>query len=432
MIVLPFCNYENYVGLTYEAMNLVIATEDVNFSIKMGAAVLLIHFLVSFGWKNERFRPDPYEATFGDMTFYLWCAFGFALIMGSMGLAWYFGTGRAGVEGTRLPFKLSGVINFFAYYFPTFYVIFITENFLKRGKSLMIPILLVCVLFGVQMIVVLSKSALIYGILLVLVYLLLSRKLDYRPMLGLACVMIGAFVMGSFVSSYRDSLRFDFKIVKVAELDAGYSAMSYVHRIFREGMLFQKFHAYSNISDLGESLEMANYNPSDLNTYIMDKTPTYAVHSSGCSTLVAFYSFGMPFAFLAAFVMSATTVFFDYKLPRLKGVFSSVFIRSYLVYFVVLSWFYLAFAQIIGVLAGNMAGLVVWCVIPAIVFVLFYGYVRLCCRKREIAPFSPDSPAGPQPPMGGRRPGPPRGAPVGGATARRAIPHRHFSPCRTM
>lgn len=380
LIVLPTLLYSDYIQTYYQNSELMIMVENVNFCISIGGGVLAILFFSSIWKVNSLFVSDNKIPTASDQKFYAVSAFLFVVIITCIALAKLLGTAIIGTENVYLPFKMSGIINFLAFYFPTFYFLYLLDNVYKRGFSIFWVLGISVIICGAQMYVSLSKATFLFGLTQIFVYVLIARKFKNAYMLPLSILFILAFTVGSFMSTYRDSTVLDLKTRSITDLEAGFSATAYVHRIFAEGVLLQKFNAYSKISDTREDLKDFNYHPSYVHTYAIDRTPPTMLHSSGSAPLAGAYLFGVQYVFLTALILGLLAMYFDYNLPRLKSVFSNVMMRSYLVYFV---FIYLLNAGLPAFVHSLLTfnGFSINVAIPMLLIFITWCYLKFGCKN---------------------------------------------------
>lgn len=379
--VLTMGFYDMYLDLEFMSAKLFVIEEDINFTIKIGALALFLHFMISFWSKNEKEPEDKYRPSMATPTFAVIAAGMFCVIMGALVLANVFHTAELGATVTRLPFKLTGLINYFALYFPFFYFIMIMDFCLKRKINIILPIIVVLIITAAQFYVSLSKGSIVVGFLLVLFYVALARRLTNGLLGTFAILLLMAFVAGSFMNSYRGSKR-GIRALEINELEASYSAWGFVHRIFREGVLLQKFHSFSQGKSLREELDAAGKDPVMMHTYFIDRTPPGMVHSSGCTPLAGLYAFGTPYYILGASFLSLLALLSDKLLPKLKGPMSSPLFRAYFVYYFSLFVAYMSFFQFLYACI-KFEGMVVNLFFPMSIFVWIILYLKFYNKRVE-------------------------------------------------
>ncbi|CDE84363.1 unknown [Coraliomargarita sp. CAG:312] len=381
MIVMPVLLFNIYSDSIYPNAQLVITPKDINFSILIGVMVLTIHFFASYFYKNDKYSNTDYYPSISEMMFWILAVMGATLWFCALVAAKYFGTGTLSMEGNLLPYKMSGVINFFAYYFPSFYVLFLLDGVLKFKRNIFLALIPILCLSALTAYVSLSKAAVIAPMVMIGLYIVLSRRMTFGVAIMGGILLFLAFLSGSYISSFRESLH-TIRYKTWNEMTADYGALDYLHRVFRDGTLFQKFHAYSDTVDLSQELESYGNNPSDLHTYGIDKTPLNSMHSSGCSTLVSVYCFGLQYVPVAVVIMSLVTLFIDYGLPRSKWIFSSLLFRTYITFYVCLMMFNLSMVQFLSPIFFGSGNVITGVLIPLAILFAYVIYIAFFCRKR--------------------------------------------------
>ena len=336
MVVCPTIFFDSYAGMVYKKIvgaETAISPTDVSFTIYMGVFSLFLLFISSIWWRNDRTPETDYTPALTREQVIFWSivlasiAFTSALVSNIMGL------GRFGEQSVYLPFKLTGIINYFSFGFTWFLNFFILDAFAKKRISLIFAIGIVILLTFNASAASLSKGQLISPIAGIIIYLIITKKFTVGASMTMALLFAFVFIAASFLSGYRDSRQHIYTKGFGGEA-ANYSMMKYTHRIFSDGITFMKFHSNATQQDLHTMLKHWNYNVSDVHTYAIDGKPleSTSTHSTGCVNLPAAYLFGFPFFIIFTMLAGLAASYIDYGLPRSNSIFCSTIFRVYAAY----------------------------------------------------------------------------------------------------
>ena len=224
MIVMPVLLFNIYSDSIYPNAQLVITPKDINFSILIGVMVLTIHFFASYFYKNDKYSNTDYYPSISEMMFWILAVMGATLWFCALVAAKYFGTGTFNMEGNLLPYKMSGIINFFAYYFPSFYVLFLLDGVLKFKRNIFLALIPILGLSALTAYVSLSKAAIIRPVVMIALYIVLSRRMTFWFAITGVTLLFFAFLSGSYIASFRDSLN-SIRYKTWNEMTADYGAL---------------------------------------------------------------------------------------------------------------------------------------------------------------------------------------------------------------
>lgn len=335
LIVIPTLMFDYYTAGTYMNMNgvtFMYNVKDVSFCINIGTYTMILTFLASVWCKNEKTPNFDYFLKTSKTGFYAVIAGLVALNVAALVVVKIFGLGTLGERAVLLPYKLTAITNFFAYGIAPFIQIFILDAMCKRKINILVPIGIIMAISLLAAYVSLSKGALIKPVVVIMVYVIMTKRLSAGLVYFSLALCLIAFVMASFLAAYRDSKKTIYKET-FTSAGMGYSAMQYFHRIFTDGHMFIKLNSIMGQEELFSTLKYYNYDVTAFHTYGIDQTPYHAMHSSGCVTLPGAYMFGYPFYTFIVIFISLFVLYIDYGFPRSKGMLASTMMRVFFAYY---------------------------------------------------------------------------------------------------
>ncbi len=335
MVAMPILMFNQYSLNIFTAMSgerFLYRPDDVAFCIKTGTYALAVCFFASVWWKNTKEPNFDYFPNLSKGQVIVLTIIGTGVIMSAITVAKLLGIGEFLQASTALPMKLTGVINYLAFGFFTFFELFILDAMLKKGIPFFVPFSIIIVISLFSAFGSLSKGALIVPISMLILYCIMTKRFDVPKAITILGVFVAAFILSSFLSAYRNS-RITFYSKGFGAEGADYSAIMFVHRIFSDGGTIMKIHSVMSLDDIKAHLKDYGYNPKLINTYLIDKTPSSSMHSSGCTTLVGSYMFGYTAMGIITALLSLISAWIDYRLPRAKGILASSAFRTYIVFF---------------------------------------------------------------------------------------------------
>lgn len=380
LIAMQAAFMNEYSQRIYVNTSLLIAPSDVNFAISIGGLALCVHFVCSFFFKNTQYAVSDSVPNISFLNFVILAVAGMSLMFVTACAAKHFGIGTLSQEGVLLPYKLSGLINYVNVYFTLFFYVFLLDGVMKFKKNILWAIIPIIFFVAINSYVSLSKATVLTAVAVLTLYLIASNKFKMLYMCGTIVVLAFGFILGSYMTSYRDSIS-SFRAKDFSELSADYSAMQYVHRIFPEGIVLQKFHAYFQTVDKEQTLRYYENNISELHTRGIDGYSYDTMHSSGNSTLASAYCYGDTMLLISIILMSLASVFIDYKLPKLHNLFGSAMFRGYITFFVIFLICNQYLFSMIAPFLGTDANLITSTILPVSVPVIYVLYLKLFCKN---------------------------------------------------
>ena len=353
--------------------------EDVVFCIKIGALTLFFTFISSVWWKNEEVRSCDYFWKLSDQQLYMSIIIIIFVNLSALILAKKLGTGTFGESAIQLPYKMTAIINFFAYGISCFISLFIMDTLCKKSFNVIIPIIILICLGTCESFVSLSKGAIVRQLVLILVYMIITKKLALFSSLSIAAILLFAFILGSYIAGYREAKTGIYASVDTVEM--GYSKLQYIHRIFSDGTTLMKFHSIASKDDLFSMLKACEYNVAHMQTYAIDKTPIGSMHSSGCYTIPGAYAFGYTALIVITVFISLCCSYIDYWFPRSKSILSSTMMIVFSSYYFGKNLFPTQLLEMFTKLYNGIYNNALYMVLLILLFVM---YLKFFCVRREI------------------------------------------------
>lgn len=383
MIVCPTLLYDSYIGILHKRLDgseIALANADVSFTIFIGVFSLFLLFISSIWWRNDKIPDTDYVPNISRSKVIFWTIALSSVSLVCMTISNIMGLGRLGEQSIYLPYKMTGVVNYFSFGFTWFLNFFILDSFSKKRIPIVFAIGIIILLTFNASLASLSKGQLISPIAGIIIYLIITKKFTVGFSLVMTLLFISVFIAASFLSAYRDSLQSIYSKGFGGE-GANYSIMNFTHRIFSDGMTFMKFHATASQHDLNELLKNWDYNVSDVHTYAIDgkSLATTSMHSSGCVNLPAAYLFGYPFFVIFTILASLVVSYIDYGLPRSDTIFSSTIFRVYAAY--AIARVYIA-VNILEIFTRAYNGAFAFILFPIITIMMYTIYLKFFCVKK--------------------------------------------------
>lgn len=235
------------------------------------------------------------------------------------------GLGRMGSEAVRLPFHLSGIINIFRWTFvPTIFAVLI-ENQMLQGKKIPKYVYLFFLIWCViEIFAWMSKSVLLYHLAPVALLFLLKFKPSFNKIIRLlAPILIAFFILYPIVEVMRTHDRnislvesFTSARNEVEDENDNNRLLQPLNRMFLFGAQFPQNSNYINQNELFDfsniQLLYLSGGAAGFQTFIIDRYPDGAYHSSGTSGLMdPLLHGGKGFMYIIVFLLSLMSVFVD-------------------------------------------------------------------------------------------------------------------------
>ena len=371
-VVLMLLLFDRFASYVSPGMTIAFTPQDIQFSILTGCSALMIHFFVSFWWNANHIQTFDYVPS-SFKTWILLLVGYFIVFTISAILSKIYGLSVFGGMSQRLPFKLTGIVNFIVLYGTPFFVFFIIDGASKLKINTIITTMLILLVAMISGYCTYSKAALILPFVYYCLYMIFTRTISVK-FISIALILgFFIFYIASFFMSYRDSLS-SIRVASFKELESSYSAMNYITRMCQDGIVLAKFHSSIPIEQIGGFMEHYDYNPALIHTRVIDRVPEGRMHSSGATPFAAFYCLGYKGMFFGFLIMSIITTFIDCYLPKCKGIMGSSFVRAffsiYVTVFLMQEWFY----QVIMAIMGRHY---VIAVTQGLLLLLVFMYVKL-------------------------------------------------------
>lgn len=385
MVAMPILMFNEYSLNIFTSMSgerFLYRPDDVAFCIKTGALALSICFFTSVWWKNTKEPNFDYFPNLSKGQVIVFTIIGTGVITSAITVAKLLGIGEFGQASIALPMKLTGVITYLAFGFFGFFELFVLDAMLKKGIPFIVPFSIIIVISLFSAFASLSKSALISPVSLLILYCIITKRFDAPKMVFIVAAFLAAFVLSSFLSAYRNSRSTIYSKGFGAE-GADYSAIMFVHRIFSDGGTIMKIHSVMSLDDIKSNLQDYGYNPRLINTYLIDKTPSSSMHSSGCTTLAGSYMFGYTVMGIIVAFLSLVSVWIDYRLPRAKGILAASAFRTYIIFFFATLFLpKLIINVFMDVFVSAYSPEAIFMILTLLCYII---YVKLCCQKAQIS-----------------------------------------------
>ena len=387
-VVLPTFMYDSYATMVYKKMvgaEIPISEADVTFTISIGVFALFLCFISSIWWRNEKSSDVEYVSTLTRSQVIFWGVTLSLVSFGATTIANIFSLGVYGESSIYLPFKMTAVINYFAFGFSWFLNFYLLDTFYQKRISIVFPITMIVLMAILSSMASLSKGQLISPIVSIIIYLIISKRFSNAILFSSIALFLGVFVIASFLSGYRDSRQAIYTKGFGAEA-ANYSMMKFTHRIFSDGITFMKFHANADSKGLNDMLKQWNYSVSDVHTYSIDGKPqgTLSTHSTGCVNLPAAYLFGYPFFIIFTILASLCASYIDYGLPRSTSIFASTIFRAYAAYAIARVYIAVSALEMLTRAYNWSFSFISFPILTIIIYIL---YLKFFCAKTQRSDF---------------------------------------------
>jgi hypothetical protein len=235
------------------------------------------------------------------------------------------GIGKMGMEPTILPFHLNGIIQAIKKIIPYFFLLILVKNI--RNRKQLYQIFLLIIFWGLlESFITFSKSGLINAFLPIIMYYLLSvQKLDKSVIKVFAFILILFAFLYPIIASMRTTSNINHvNAVKMAmgtkqeekeeKQDGRISAI--YSRTFSAGHHYIKdmpFVQSDNFFDFSRTVAILIMGGSaQYQTFVVDKYPLFAIHSSGTTGLTdAFLLGGYGFCYITLVFLVLVAYFID-------------------------------------------------------------------------------------------------------------------------
>lgn len=265
----------------------------------------------------------------------------------------YMGIGRMGVENTRLPFHLSGIIQF--YRVEVFPLIMLCCYARKREQAIrfanynVVPILILFFVWALlECFIRYSRSALITSMLPILIYEAVRIKSFKSINIRIAVpVIVVSFVLFPIISTMRsDDYDDNTKVVYENSSHVIYGTTNYhshfvepFTRVFYSGYLFLCDHEYINSSAFFDGTNISTIvslrGSARFQTFVIDGYPLGSHHSSGSTPFIDGFlcgGYGLFLLIISLFVFIASRIdshLYNRRNFLISSVLCVVFIRLF-------------------------------------------------------------------------------------------------------
>ena len=304
--------------------------QEFKFLANFGTELLAIYLVGLFIFRsffsynyNIQYVPNTNYKVISDKYFYICVIIAFSLSFISAVL----GIGRMGGELVKLPFHLTGIINFMRMnVFPTLLMLYIYDV-LSHNEKIKSNKYLIIFIWGIfEVFVRLSKSALITSILPSLIIIILSEKINKKHIIRIIVPLIVVFL---FMYPIIETMRYS-KETSMSSLISAYESVnsgendgsSPFTRIFMTGPKYLNALPVINDNKLFDfskaPIILKIGGSAAYTTFIIDGYAQGVRHNSGCTGIIDPLLFGgYGLCYIVVFLFSIFSLWIDS--PKIRG-----------------------------------------------------------------------------------------------------------------